>query len=138
MPYLLLLVVLLEGFTTLAMQLVALRSAIPLVGSSIVLTSVVIGVILLALAVGYRSGGKLTARLSESKIASWLSWLLLGAGLYYILLVFPLQHDLLLKFVQTFSYIPALFVFSLLFFFLPVAAASHTMPMITQLTSGNK
>ena len=53
MPYLLLFVVLTEGFTTLAMQLVALRSAIPLVGSSIVLTSVVIGVILLALAVGY-------------------------------------------------------------------------------------
>lgn len=51
MPYLLLFVVLVEGFTTLAMQMVALRHAIPLVGSSIILTSVVIGVILLALAV---------------------------------------------------------------------------------------
>lgn len=138
MPYILLFVVLVEGFTTLAMQLVALRSAVPLVGSSIVLTSVVIGVILLALAVGYWYGGKLTSRLSEHKIASVLSWLLFGAGIYYLFLVFPLQHDLLLRFVQTFAYIPALFVFALLFFFLPVAAASHTMPMITQLTSGNK
>lgn len=55
MAYMLLFVVLTEGFTTLALQLVALRSAVPLVGSSIVLTSVVIGVILLALAVGYWS-----------------------------------------------------------------------------------
>lgn len=56
MQYVLLLVVIVEGFTTLAMQLVALRHAIPLVGSSIILTSVVIGVILLALAVGYWHG----------------------------------------------------------------------------------
>lgn len=138
MAYLLLFVVLVEGFTTLAMQLVALRSAVPLVGSSIVLTSVVIGVILLALAVGYWYGGKLTARLSEHKIAKVLSWLLFAAAIYYICLVFPLQHELLLGLMQKMSYIPALFVFALLFFFLPVAAASHTMPMITQLTSGNK
>lgn len=58
--------------------------------------------------------------------------------MYYLLLVFPLQAHLLLTFVHTFAYIPALFVFSLLFFFLPVAAASHTMPIITQLTKGNK
>lgn len=138
MQYLLLFVVMVEGFTTLAMQLVALRSAIPLVGSSIILTSVVIGVILLALAVGYWSGGRLTARLSESQITKVLAWMLLGAGLYYVILVFPLQEAILVDFVQKMPYILALFLFSLLFFFLPVAVASHTMPMITQLTSGNK
>ena len=72
MPYLLLIVVIIEGFTTLAMQMIALRHAVPLVGSSIILTSVVIGVILLALAVGYRNGGRLTARLNKEKITSVL------------------------------------------------------------------
>ena len=76
MAYLLLFVVAIEGFTTLAMQLVALRNAIPLVGSNIVLTSVVIGIILLALAVGYRNGGRLTAKLSDKQIISTLAWML--------------------------------------------------------------
>lgn len=138
MPYLLLFVVLVEGFTTLALQMVALRSAIPLVGSSIILTSVVIGVILLALAVGYRHGGRLTSRLSDAKITKVLSWFLFGAGIYYLVIVFPFQEGMLLDLVAGMPYIWALFVYSLLFFFLPVAAASHTMPMITQLTAGTK
>lgn len=138
MQFLLLFVVLTEGFTTLAMQLVALRNAIPLVGSSIILTSVVIGVILLALAVGYRHGGRLTSRLSDSQIVTVLARMLFGAGLYYVLLVFPFQEQLLVDLVQELPYMRALFVFSLLFFFLPVAVASHTMPMITQLTKGTK
>lgn len=138
MPYLLLFVVVIEGFTTLAMQMIALRQAIPLVGSSIILTSVVIGVILLALAVGYWHGGKLTARLSERQITRVLSRFLFGAGLYYVVLVFPFQEKLLIDLVQDLPYTIALFAFSLLFFFIPVAIASHTMPMITQLTSGNK
>lgn len=138
MPYLLLFVVLAEGFTTLAMQMVALRNAIPLVGSSIILTSVVIGVILLALAVGYRHGGRLTERLSDKKITAVLSRMLFGSGLYYVFLVFPFQDMMLSEFVQQMPYTLALFVFSVLFFFLPVAIASHTMPMITQLTQGSK
>lgn len=138
MAYLLLFVVTLEGFTTLAMQLVALRNAVPLVGSSIVLTSVVIGIILLALAVGYRNGGRLTAKLSDARILSTLSRMLRGAAIYYLLLVFPFQEGMLVRLVGHFPYILALFLFSILFFFLPVAAASHTMPMITQLTGGTK
>ena len=43
-----------------------------------------------------------------------------------------------MELVQNLPYTLALFVFSLLFFFLPVAIASHTMPMITQLTQGTK
>ena len=138
MQFILLFVVLVEGFTTLAMQMVALRHAIPLVGSSIILTSVVIGVILLALAVGYRHGGKLTERLTHKQITRVLARLLFGAGLYYVLLVFPFQEGILVDFVQKFPYIVALFLFSLLFFFIPVAIASHTMPMITELTNGTK
>jgi len=67
-----------------------------------------------------------------------LAWLLFGAGLYYVLLVFPFQEALLVDLVQELPYVLALFVFSLLFFFIPVAVASHTMPMITQLTQGTK
>gem|GEM_PF-2907512 len=50
------LIAFLEGFSTLAVEIVAMRIAIPVVGSSIVLTSVFLGVVLLALSAGYRSG----------------------------------------------------------------------------------
>lgn len=85
----LLLVAFLEGFTTLAFQMVALRKAVPFVGSSVVLTSVVIGIILLALSAGYFAGGVLTSRMSENNLMKRLSLYLIISGLYYLLIVYP-------------------------------------------------
>lgn len=53
------LVAFLEGFSTLAVELLAIRLLIPVVGSSITLTGVVLSVILLALSLGYEYGGRL-------------------------------------------------------------------------------
>ena len=58
--YLIYLIACLEGFTTLAVQMIILRLAIPITGSSIVVTSIFLGVILLALSFGYWYGGKIS------------------------------------------------------------------------------
>ncbi|MDD3354758.1 MAG: methyltransferase type 12, partial [Zoogloea sp.] len=58
---LLYLIVFIEGFCSLGAEVIALRRLVPHVGSSIVITAPTIGLFLLALALGYASG----ARVSE-------------------------------------------------------------------------
>jgi predicted membrane-bound spermidine synthase len=55
----------LEGFTTLAIQMIILRLAIPITGSSIVVTSIFLGIILLALSFGYWWGGRIAEKSKE-------------------------------------------------------------------------
>ena len=49
---------LLEGFASVAIQFLVIRNLTPLVGSSVVITSLVISIFLGALALGYRKGGR--------------------------------------------------------------------------------
>lgn len=51
------LIVLLEGFVTISLEILTIRQLIPVVGNSVVVTSLIIGVFLLFLAEGYRKGG---------------------------------------------------------------------------------
>ncbi len=51
-------IVLIEGFITLSVQILTMRQLIPFIGNSITVTSSVIGVMLLFLALGYRRGGE--------------------------------------------------------------------------------
>lgn len=53
----LLAIILVEGFVTIAVEILALRQLIPFVGNSVIVTSLIIGVFLLFLAIGYRRGG---------------------------------------------------------------------------------
>ena len=89
------LIALLEGFTTLAVQMIALRLATPIVGSSIILTSIFIGIILLALSAGYYLGGVVASRNSKPKIRLILACFLLFTGLYYGLITFTAEEHLL-------------------------------------------
>ncbi|HEX5803041.1 MAG TPA: fused MFS/spermidine synthase [Azospira sp.] len=58
-PRQLFLIVFIEGFCSLGAEVLALRQLIPHVGSSIVVTAPTIGFFLLALALGYASGGRI-------------------------------------------------------------------------------
>lgn len=49
---------LLEGFVSVSLQMIALRQIVPFVGSSVPVTSIVITGFLVALALGYRAGGR--------------------------------------------------------------------------------
>lgn len=51
------LIVALEGFVSIAVEILALRQALPFIGSNIVITSSIIGAFLLSLSIGYYVGG---------------------------------------------------------------------------------
>jgi spermidine synthase len=128
------LIALLEWFTTLAVQMIALRLATPIVGSSIILTSVFIGIILLALSAGYYAWWRVASKYSASKLRVMLAGFLLFSGLYYGAITFATQEHLLEMWLgMTNNYILTLFVVALLLFFIPVFIDAQTIPLLTEL-----
>lgn len=55
---LLYLIILLEGFVTISLEILTVRQLTPVMGSSVIVTSLIIGIFLLFLALGYRRGGE--------------------------------------------------------------------------------
>jgi hypothetical protein len=123
----------LEGFTTLAVEVIAIRLAIPVVGSSIVLTGITLSTVLLALSAGYWNGGGLSARLAPSDIRARLaSNLALAALLYGV--AFHLHVPLLAVATNTFGLEVGITLASLLYV-APVFLASQTIPLLTELSA---
>ena len=56
-PLFIILIVLIEGFVTVSLQILTIRQLIPFTGHSVGVTSIIIGVFLLTLAYGYQRGG---------------------------------------------------------------------------------
>lgn len=84
-------VILIEGFVSIATEIITMRQLIIVVGSSVVVTSFIIGIFLLALAYGYKRGGAYTTGYIEILQKNFLlASLLLGVGLSssFILLFF--------------------------------------------------
>ena len=80
-PLLIPIVVFIEGFCSLGAEIIALRRLVPHLGSSIVVTAPTIGFFLLALALGYAAGAKISDRYLQVVARNFLiSALLLGVG----------------------------------------------------------
>lgn len=128
------LIALLEGFSTLAVQIIALRAATPVVGGTIIMTSIYIGIILLALSIGYYGGGRLAEKLSRTGIIKRLFFCLTVSGFYYLILTFG-AHNYLLESIltSTNNYVITLFLVALALFFIPVTLASQTIPLLAEL-----
>src|SRR3954470_21253055 len=90
----------LEGFSTLAVEVIAIRLAVPVVGSSITLTGVMLGVVLFALSAGYWRGGVLSAKWDRAQTRSRLMRNLFLAAALYGGLAFPFEAILLEKFLD--------------------------------------
>src|SRR5262249_54889523 len=123
-----------EGFSTLAVEVIAIRLAIPVVGSSMTLTGVMLGVVLFALSAGYWRGGELSSRWDNQRTRKTLTRNLLLAGLIYALVSFPLEALLMEKVLE--AGLPlglSIGVSATLLFVLPVYLASQTVPMLAEL-----
>jgi spermidine synthase len=80
--HLLYLIVFIEGFCSLGAEIIALRRLVPHVGSAIVVTAPTIGLFLLALALGYASGARVSERFTAVVARNFLiAALLAGLGL---------------------------------------------------------
>jgi spermidine synthase len=125
-----------EGFSTLAVEVIAIRLAIPIVGSSVTLTGVMLGVVLFALSAGYWRGGVLSARWDRAQTRSALARNLLVASVVYGALAFPLEATLLEKLLDIGLALPtAVGVTATLLYLVPIYLASQTVPMLAELTN---
>jgi spermidine synthase len=78
------LIILLEGFVTISLEILTMRQLMPIVGNNVIITSLIIGIFLLFLAYGYRKGGQYVgnyARILQKNFS--LAALGLGLGLSY-------------------------------------------------------
>src|SRR5260370_20421439 len=129
-------VALVEGLSTFAVEVIAIRLAVPVVGSNIVLTGVMLGVVLLALSAGYWRGGALSARWNPEQTQRALSRNLLLAALLYGAVAFPLEAAALAKFLEWELPLPlAIGVTAVLLLLLPIYLASQIVPMLAELTN---
>jgi len=96
--HLLWLIVLMEGFVMISLEILAIRQFMPFVGNNVTVTSLIIGCFLLFLAYGYRQGGQV-------QINHWLKLRtnfllatpLIGIGLSYPALYIYFNHFLILQ-----------------------------------------
>jgi spermidine synthase len=129
-------VAMVEGFATLAVEVIAIRLAIPIVGSSITLTGVTLGVVLLALSGGYWRGGVLSARWDRDRTRAALTRNLLIAAVIYGAVAFPLEAVTIEKALDLGLSLPlAIGASASLLFLLPIYLASQTVPMLAELTN---
>src|SRR3984893_261359 len=125
-----------EGFSTLAVEVIAIRLPIPVVGSSVTLTGVMLGVVLFALSAGYWRGGELSARWNRAQTRTALARNLILAAVIYGALAFPLEATLLEKFLDIGLSLPmAIGMTATLLFLIPIYLASQTVPMLAELTN---
>ncbi|HWZ29850.1 MAG TPA: fused MFS/spermidine synthase [Bryobacteraceae bacterium] len=126
-----------EGFSTLAVEVIAIRLAIPVAGSSMILTGVMLGVVLFALSAGYWRGGALSAKWDAARTRTILARnLLLAAVIYGV--AFPLEARLLDKLLDSLNLPLSIGITAALLFAMPVYFASQTVPMLAELTSDGK
>jgi spermidine synthase len=126
----------LEGFSTLAVEVIAIRLAVPVVGSSIVLTGVMLGVVLFALSAGYWRGGALSAGWTRSQTQTALARNLFIAAVLYGALAFPFEARLLEWLLSFGLSLPlAIGAMAAVLFLAPIYLASQTVPMLAELTN---
>lgn len=79
------LLIFVEGFISISVEILTIRQLIPVVGNSVIVTSLIIGVFLLFLAFGYNRGGVYRDRYTQVLQRNFcLSAILLGFGLSFI------------------------------------------------------
>ena len=126
-----------EGFSTLAVEVIAIRLAIPVCGSSMVLTGVMLGVVLFALSAGYWRGGAISAKWDAAKTRVILARNLLIAAVLYAI-AFPLEARLLDRLLDDWSLPLSIGLTASALLAIPVYLASQTVPMLAELTSDGK
>lgn len=92
-------ILLIEGFITISVEIISIRQLLPFVGSSVVVTSLIIGFFLLFLAIGYYIGGQRTKTPLEILRSNFnIVTALVGIGLSYLFCqLFFYTFDLKLK-----------------------------------------
>jgi len=132
MKYLIYIVAFLEWWTTLSVEIVAIRKFTPIIWSNSISTSVILWVILLALSYWYYIWWKISANKENLEIK--LIYNLILSSVYYFFITF-LFLEIILTNILSFSwgYFISILLSSIILFFIPVFLASQTIPLLSEL-----
>lgn len=128
-------IVLLEGFVSVALEILFIRQLVPFVGTNVVVTSIIIGIFLLFLALGYWRGGLCSENFYGILWRNFLwSAALTGVGLSYIFVAY---------FFTAFYFINAHMLLALVLYLLFIMAPlvyllGQTIPIIMNLVKREK
>lgn len=125
------LIIFLEGFISISVEILTIRQMVPFVGNSVVVTSLIIGIFLLFLAFGYYRGGLYRENYSHVLRRNFtLSAVFLGLGLsYYFMKLFFYSF----AFVFTDNAIIALVIYLFLITAPLIYLLGQTVPITTNL-----
>lgn len=126
-----LMILLIEGFCTISTEVLAIRSLIPFSGNSVIITSLIIGIFLLFLSLGYWAGGRVQQRYTETLSENFLkASLVAGVGLsvYFLSVYFYLALSYLTKNILVVLTLYLLLVISPVVYWL-----GQTIPITTNL-----
>ena len=134
--YLIYIVAFLEWWTTLSVEIVAIRKFTPIIWSNSISTSVILWVILLALSYWYYIWWKISA--NKENLEKKLIYNLILSSLYYFFITF-LFLEVILTNILSFSwdYFISILLSSIVLFFIPVFLASQTIPLLSELLKWN-
>lgn len=119
------------------MEVIAIRLAVPVVGSSVILTGVMLGIVLLALSAGYWRGGALSAKWDRSRARIVLARNLLIAAAIYGVVAFPFEARLLDRLLDALNLPLSIAITAAVLYLAPVYFASQTVPMLAELNGGD-
>lgn len=127
---LLFLIILIEGFLTICIEILSIRQMVPFVGSNVLNTSIIIGIFLLSLSIGYYKGGTISDKYREVLLANLIkTFFFISFGLSYMFLYFLFSHI---------EGIYGLIVFSLLIMAPTVFYLGQTIPILTNLVKNER
>lgn len=129
-------IILVEGFITISVEILAIRQLVPFFGNSVIITSIIIGIFLLFLSVGYWRGGMYKNDfLNRLRINFTIAMIFIGFGLSYL-------------FIASFYYLTlnilhlpitiTLFIYLLLTLSPTVYFLGQTVPLTTNLFNKEK
>ncbi len=121
-------ILLAEGFASVSLQVFIMRQLVPFAGSNVIISSLVIGIFLAFLALGYHTGGSRTKnQLKTLKNNMIYSAILISIGFSYLFmeLFFILSKDIIGNTMIEIT------IYLLLFLAPPVFLLGQTMPLLT-------
>lgn len=124
----------LEGFTTLSIEIIAIRKFTPIVGSNSISTSIILWVILLALSYGYYIWWKNSKNKTNAEIKNKIIFNLAISSAYYLFFTFIIDTFILSLILEiSGNYFIAIILSSFILFFIPIFLASQTIPLLSEL-----
>lgn len=128
-------VLFLEGFVSLSFQMLYIRQLTPFVGNSVEVVSWIVGIFLIALAIGYKKGGDIDVKkedVTEKLIFNlFLAIIIGGIGLSFLFLELYFLSGL-------FSNYNLMILYCILIIFPTTYFLGQTLPLITNIMEGEK